>query len=209
MAPNSLACAFLALAYWAHKQLDAGRPTDDVICEVVEGHESWTVLCLAGALALETSHVSPAVLPIATSQRLWQDDFARANQESVPDIHFLGIGNLTRLNGDKATAAGYLNGRKSRFRSIRDLAPYFALSRHIALREAYAASSPALRMNFLSTMKSSAPTPSSHASSRKRLNNGVAWVRQRTTRPAMPATTNTSYRVRVPQAADARGPGAH
>ena len=79
------------------------------------------------------------MLPIATSQRLWQDDFARANQELVPDIDFLGIGNLTRLNGDKATAAGYLNGRKSRFRSIRDLAPYFALSRHIALREAYAA----------------------------------------------------------------------
>jgi len=29
-----------------------------VIRKVVEGHTSWTVLCLAGALALESNYVS-------------------------------------------------------------------------------------------------------------------------------------------------------
>ena len=38
LVPNPLECAFLALSYWAFKQIEAGRPTDEVIRAVVEGN---------------------------------------------------------------------------------------------------------------------------------------------------------------------------
>ena len=58
LAPQPLECAFLALAYWAHTQRDAGRPVDELIREVVEGHECWTVLCLGGGtFTRELSHI--------------------------------------------------------------------------------------------------------------------------------------------------------
>lgn len=136
-APQPLACAFMALAYWAHKELERGAPVDGLIREVVEGHRSWTVLSLAGALALEASHVSATVLPIATSQRLWRMDLARAAQEPMCDIDLFGLGALNQLSGDKEAAMNYLKSRPSRRRNISSLAPFFALSSDTGLREEF------------------------------------------------------------------------
>ena len=136
-APHPLTCAFMALAYWAHKELEKGVQADDLIRQVVEGHESWGVLALAGALALERSHASATVFPIATAQRLWKMDMARVVHEPMRGIDLLGIGELIRLTGDKEVAMNYLKSRTSRHRNIRDLTPLFALSPDDELRAAF------------------------------------------------------------------------
>ena len=136
-APQPLACAFMALAYWAHKKLESGVSVDDLIRQVVEGHQSFAVLALAGALALERDQASAAILPIATAQRLWKMDMARAAQEPMRGIDLFGFRDLNRLTRDKEAATNYLKSRSSRYREIRSLAPLFALSSDEDLRAAF------------------------------------------------------------------------
>jgi hypothetical protein len=81
LAPQPLECAFLALSYWSFKQIEKGRPTEDVIRAVVEGSECYAMLGLALVLALETYDVSEPTFPIVTCQRLWQHDMARLLHE--------------------------------------------------------------------------------------------------------------------------------
>ena len=136
-APQPLACAFMALAHWAHKELDRGVPPDELIRQVVEGHESWAVLALAVTLALEAGHASLTTLPIASTQRLWRMDMARATPAPTLGIDPFGIGELTRLTGDKEQAMNYLKSRRSRRFDIRSLAPLFSLSPDEELRSTY------------------------------------------------------------------------
>jgi hypothetical protein len=137
LAPQPLECAFLALAHWAHQELDAGRHVDAIIKDVVEGHECWAVLGIAVSLALEKMHASETVLPLAACQRLWHVDLARKAQENVGEIDLFGLNVNQRLSADKAAALSYLAGRKSRFREVRDLAPVFALHSDDRLRERF------------------------------------------------------------------------
>jgi ATPase family associated with various cellular activities (AAA) len=44
LAPNPLECAFLALSYWAFKQIEGGRSASDVIKDIVQGNECYAVL---------------------------------------------------------------------------------------------------------------------------------------------------------------------
>ncbi len=127
----------MALAYWAHKELESGVPVDRLIRQVVEGHHSWAVLALAGALALEEEQASATILPIATAQRLWKMDLARAAQEPLRGIDLLGFGDLNRLTGDHEEAMNYIRSRTSRYRDIRSLAPLFVLSSDGGLRAAF------------------------------------------------------------------------
>ena len=136
-APQPLACAFMALAHWAHKELDRGVPPDEVIRQVVEGHDSWAVLALAVTLALEAGHASPTTLPIASAQRLWRMDMARVVHGQMQGIDPLGLAEFVRLTGDKEDAMEYLKSRRSRRVDIRSLAPLFALSPDEQLRRAY------------------------------------------------------------------------
>ena len=136
-APNPLNCAFLALSYWAFKQIEGGRPTDEVIRAVVEGNECYASLGLALALALETFDVSETTLPIVTCQRLWNHDIARVVQEPTRDIDLLGFGFLSRLTGNKAKAKEFLDSRQSRNREIRDLAMRFAVTADDGLRKRF------------------------------------------------------------------------
>jgi len=126
-APQPLECAFLALAYWAHQQLDSGRDVDEIIRDVVDGHECCAVLGIAISLALETMHASETVLPLATCQWLWHADLARKTQENDAEIDPFGLNVNQRLSADKVAAISYLRKRKSRFREVRDLAFVFAL----------------------------------------------------------------------------------
>ena len=136
--PEPLECAFLALRHWAFKQLDAGRPVDELIRAVVEGNNCYGVLGLALALALETLHVSETVLPVVTCQRLWHDDLRRYVQEDLRGIDLLGLGLQPRLEGDRAAAKAYLNSRQSRRREVRHLAMRFATGADRALTERFA-----------------------------------------------------------------------
>jgi hypothetical protein len=132
-----LECVFLGLSYWSFKQIEGGRPTDEVIRAVVEGNECYAVLGLALVLALETYAVSETTFPIVTCQRLWKHDMARFVQEPTRDIDLLGFGFLSRLTGDKAKAKAFLDSRQSRKREIRELAMRFALTANEGLRQRF------------------------------------------------------------------------
>ncbi|TAY85452.1 ATP-binding protein [Rhizobium leguminosarum] len=136
-APHALACAFMALAYWAHHQLDAGKDVDEVIRLVVEGHQSIGVLSLAGALALEKNRVSATVLSIASDQRLWRFDEARNLQHPFRNLDPLGIRLPTELTGERAAAMAYLKVRPSGMRQLNELAFFFAHSSDDVLRQAF------------------------------------------------------------------------
>lgn len=139
-AHNVLECTFLALSYWAFKQLESGRPTDEVVRAVVEGSSCYGAVGLALVLALETCDVSETTFPIATCQRLWHHDIARRAQEPMRDIDIAGsiLGfELPRLSGDKAEAKKFLDSRQSRGRDIRQLAMLFALTPNKGLRQRF------------------------------------------------------------------------
>ncbi len=137
LAPHPLECAFLALSHWAFKQIEGGRPTDEIIRTIVEGNECYAVLGLALVLALETFHVSETSLPIAACQRLWHHDIARFAQEPTRDIDLSGFGLMTRLTGEKAKAKKYLDTRASRSRNVQELAMDFAISPDKKLRDRF------------------------------------------------------------------------
>jgi hypothetical protein len=137
LAPQPLECAYLALSYWAFKEIERGRPTSEVIKESVEGSECYATLGLALVLALESFEVSQTTLPIASCQRLWHHDMARVAHASTKDIDLFGFGFLSRLTGAKAKAKEYLDQRKSRSRDVRQLAMLFALSEDETLRERF------------------------------------------------------------------------
>ncbi len=81
-APKPLAGAYLALETWAFQQIDAGRPIDDVIRDIVEGNTSVAALGVAVALLLRTGAATPGTLPLITNPRLWNYDLQRRVQES-------------------------------------------------------------------------------------------------------------------------------
>jgi ATPase family protein associated with various cellular activities (AAA) len=136
-APNVLECAFLSLSFWAFKQLESGRATDEVVRAVVEGNSCYAALGLALVLTLETYDVSETTLPIVTCQRLWHHDIARRAQEPMRDIDLLGFGFLSGLTGAKAEAKKFLDSRQSRTREIRELASRFALTPKKGLRQRF------------------------------------------------------------------------
>jgi hypothetical protein len=137
LAPHPLNCAFLALRYWAFKEIEGGRPTDEVIRAVVEGNECYATVGPALVLALETYHVSETTFPIVTCQRVWRHDMARVVHEPMQDVDLLGFGLLSRLTGDKAKAKEFLDSRQSRRREVRNLAMRFALSPDDGLRRRF------------------------------------------------------------------------
>ena len=137
LAPLPLGCAFLSLSYWAFKQIEGGRQTDQVIRSVVEGNGCYGVLGLALRLALETYDVSEATFPIVTCQRLWGHDIARVVQEPTRNLDLFGFGVLSHLTGAKAQAKEFLDSRQSRKREVRELAMRFTLSNHDGLRERF------------------------------------------------------------------------
>lgn len=139
LAPNPLECAFLALNYWAFKQLEASRSASDVIKEIVDGNECYAVLGIALMLSLERWETTETTLAVATCQRLWAHDIARHVQEPNKDIDLLGVAFLSRLTGEKAEAKDFLDQRKSRKREIRTLAMFFALNEDDALNEKFKA----------------------------------------------------------------------
>ena len=137
--PEPLECAFLALRHWAFKELDGGRPVDEVIRAVVEGNTCYGVLGLALALALETLRISETVLPVVTCQRLWHDDLRRFAQEPMGGIDLLGFGLQAPVARHRAVAREFLDSRQHRKRRIQHLAVAFATGADSAMRERFAA----------------------------------------------------------------------
>ena len=136
LGPQPLECAYLALRYWAFKEIESGRNASEVIGRVLEGSECYAHLGLALTLALETFEVSDTTLPLVSCQRLWRHDEARVRNEPLKDIDLFGFGSLSRVTGDKATAKDFLDSRQSTKRDVEQLAMMFALNGDEALQEA-------------------------------------------------------------------------
>ncbi|KPB12064.1 AAA family ATPase [Pseudomonas amygdali] len=129
-----LECAFLAMSYWAYRQLEQGRATDDLIRVLVQDSECIATLGLALVIALETLHVSETTLALVGCQRLWQHDIKRLVQAPTLDIDIFGLGLHSRLTGDKAKAQDFLKTRQSRTRNVQQLATVFAMASDSQLR---------------------------------------------------------------------------
>jgi hypothetical protein len=126
--PQPLEAAFLAMSHWAHKSLEEGRDLEELIREVVQGHNNVAALGLAVSLALEKAERSPSVFSLISSQRLWHLDFERQVQESAREIHFFGLDPRREMNSVQKTADAYLKARRYRQVSLKDLSYLFALS---------------------------------------------------------------------------------
>ncbi len=131
--PKAAQCAMMALERWALGQLSSGRPANEVLREVVEGHSSVAVLNVAVLVALRSREVSAASLPLVASYRLWRLDVERSRQER--ELRSAGLIGFDRddMHRKAVVEAGNLAERGM---DIRLLAQLFALGPDTALRGA-------------------------------------------------------------------------
>lgn len=135
--PPALGAAIFALAYWGHQEIDKGRCVDEVIKDVLEGHRSCAPLRIAASLALEMSHVSREVLPLAICQRLWHSDYYRVMNDNSERYNPLALDIGRQLSTVDTQAISYMLGRKSRRCELRDLAHLFVLNADSELSEKF------------------------------------------------------------------------
>lgn len=110
--PYPVECALMALERWALAKSEAGRPLDEVIRQVLEGHTSIAVLGIAVHLALRSSQVSGTTLTLLGSMRLCRLDMHRRVAERE---------------------GGQLESRRL---ELRDLIPHFVLGSDETMRSA-------------------------------------------------------------------------
>lgn len=125
---QAIEAAWLAMTYWAHRQLDDGADLDELIHKVVEGNQSVAALGLAVSLAIERSERAPTVLALLRAQRLWALDFPRQIQEAARGANFFGFDPRDQMNSKQKAADRYLKDRKYRQQSLKDLAYLYALN---------------------------------------------------------------------------------
>ena len=135
--PQVVECALMTLEFWAIKQLDAGRPLDDVLKQLLKGQTSIGVLGIAVHLALRAEHPSPTTLALLRSQRLWRLDLQRQVQERQLQIAgLMGFNNTSEGATIHRQAVEDSNQMTSRRKELRDLVPLFVLGGDAALRDA-------------------------------------------------------------------------
>lgn len=132
-----LECAFLAMSYWAFRQIESGRPVDEVTQLIVQGNEAIAAPGLALRLALETLHISEFTLALVACQRLWPFDIARVRQEPMRNIDIFGLGLINPIKAEEKISQDYLDKRTSRFRDIQQLAMQFAVNGGEAFTERF------------------------------------------------------------------------
>lgn len=115
---HAVGSALMALEAWAFNEVEKGRAVDDVLHDVLDGHQGVGALGVAAAVVLETQHCSETTLPILASQRLWAWDI----QRKVSDLGGASnvIGFLTPDAHHAAVVAA--NSRRSRQDELRWLA---------------------------------------------------------------------------------------
>jgi hypothetical protein len=119
-APGVLGSGLMALSAWAFDAVDRGRPVDEVIRLVLEGHHCVGVLHLACVIALKTRTVSPTTLPLFTSQRIWRWDVERAvSAQGSISANLMGFRHGDELHVGAVRA---INEKEQSIGDIRDLA---------------------------------------------------------------------------------------
>lgn len=132
---HTVECALMALEMWAIDQQNAERPLDDLLQHLLEGHTSIGVLGIAVHLALRSRSVSPAILPLVSSQRLWRLDVQRQFHE-----HQLQQDEQIEVKNQADAASHQLvanrNLTESRHRSLPELVLRFLFCDNATLRDA-------------------------------------------------------------------------
>jgi hypothetical protein len=134
--PQVVECALMTLERWAIAQLDAGRPLDELLQELLDGHTSIGVLGIAVHLALRAKQVSPTTLALLRSSRLWRLDLQRLAQEhQLQSAGLMGFDNAS-VDAVHRQAVADNSQMTSRRLELRDLVPLFVLGGDAALRDA-------------------------------------------------------------------------
>jgi len=129
LGPKAVESGLMALEHWAFKEIENGRDIDEVLQDILEGHQCWSVLGIASAITIETKHVSKITLSLIGCQRLWGMDIRRQiNDQTGLASNLMGFGGLRGpLSSDMQhiNAIRKGNQRKCRSQSIRDITPLF------------------------------------------------------------------------------------
>lgn len=125
--PAPVASGLMALEHWALSELDKGRDTDEVIRQILEGHESIAAVAIATTVALRAQRVSATTLPLATSQAIWHWDIARLTSDRSSSHHSNLIGFTQPSDLAHARAVRASNELPVRGMEIRALAMLFVL----------------------------------------------------------------------------------
>jgi hypothetical protein len=131
-APGPVECALMSLEKWAFDELENGRDFDSVLRDVLDGHDCVAVLGIAVALAITAQTVTPGLLPIVTSQRVWRWDIKRMVQDRSLPPNLIGF-SMRGLDGDHFEAVKAGNARPCRLDEVRTVAMLFVLSGDEAL----------------------------------------------------------------------------
>lgn len=134
--PQVVECALMTLERWAIAQLDAGRPLDELLQELLDGHTSIGVLGIAVHLALRAKQVSPTTLALLSSQRLWRLSLQGQIQEH--QLQSTGLMRFDNASVDSVHRQAIIDSSQmtSRRLELRDLLPLFVLGGDAALRDA-------------------------------------------------------------------------
>jgi hypothetical protein len=134
--PQVVECALMTLERWAIAQLDAGRPLDEVLQRLLDGHKSIGVLGIAVHLALRAEHVSTTSLALLSSHRLWRLDLERMVQEhQLQSAGLMGF-NASSVDSKHQKAVEDSTQLASRRLELRNLVPLFVLGSDKALGDA-------------------------------------------------------------------------
>ncbi|WP_206736306.1 NACHT domain-containing protein [Pseudomonas syringae] len=134
--PQVVECAHMALERWAIAQLDVKRSLEDVLQQILEGHNSIGVLSIAVHLALRAKEASPTTLALIRSLRLCRLDLQRKVQEH--QLQSAGLIGFEKGSVDATHRQAVADNMQMPSRSweLRDLVPLFVLGGDVALRDA-------------------------------------------------------------------------
>lgn len=139
--PYTVASALMALERWAFGELAKGRPVDDVVRDVVEGHDNWAALGIATTLYLETQQMSTVSAALIGSQRLWKVDLTRQLGDQSGRTNLMGFGGMLgeskKVDRPHYDAVDADNRRRCRQWSLRDLTPLHLFASDDAIRTAF------------------------------------------------------------------------
>ena len=119
----------MALEDWAFSELEAGREVDEIVRDLVTGHESVATLGIALGVLLDKGALSPAAAALVVCQHIWVMDEYRW-QHDVQGTHSNEIGASFGLSNETThlEALKRLNSRPARKKNIRWLATAFVLT---------------------------------------------------------------------------------
>lgn len=121
--PKAVVCGYMALEEWAFEEVKSGRSIDEVLRELITGHNSCAVLAIAVAIIMEWTHCSDVSLPILTCQRLWRWDIERFVKDMAPMANLMGFYRRDRHSAAVVSS----NERLCRKKDIRGVASVFIL----------------------------------------------------------------------------------